>query len=178
EALADLGDAERQLLARRLLDVLEVDVRALRGFGPEVDDVGVFLDRAHEGLEHQVEAPWRAKLRSVLWALQVQSVGDLGVTFVGLCQILGTGQLVESVAVAVLNALDERVAERRDMAARHPDLRVHEDARVEADDVVTFLDHGTPPGVLDVLLELDAEWPVVPHGIDAAIDLGRGKDEA
>src|SRR5439155_16716855 len=55
EALADLGDAERQLLARRLLDVLEVDVGALRRLGPKVDDRGVVLDRAHAGLEHEVE---------------------------------------------------------------------------------------------------------------------------
>ena len=60
ERLADLGDAERQLLARRLLDVLEVDVRALRGLRAQVDDRGVLLDRAHERLEHQVEAARRA----------------------------------------------------------------------------------------------------------------------
>ena len=61
EALADLGDAERDLLAARLLHVLEVDVRALGRLGPEVDDRGLVLDRAHERLEHQVEAARRAR---------------------------------------------------------------------------------------------------------------------
>ena len=35
--------------------VLEVDEDALRGLGTQVDDARRVLDRAHEGLEHQVE---------------------------------------------------------------------------------------------------------------------------
>ena len=46
-------------LRDRLLDVLEVDVRALGRLRAEVDDRGVFLDRAHERLEHEVEAARR-----------------------------------------------------------------------------------------------------------------------
>ena len=57
------------------------------------------------------------------------------------------------------------------MAGRDPDLRVHEDPGVEPDDVVALLDHRPPPGALDVVLELDAERPVVPDGVDAAVDL-------
>ena len=49
---------------------------------------------------------------------------------------------------------------------------------VEADDIVALLDHRPPPGALDVVLELDAERPVVPDGVDATVDLGRGEDEA
>ena len=59
ERLADLGDPERDLLARALLDVLEVDVRALRRLGPQVDDRRLVLDRAHVRLEHEVEAARR-----------------------------------------------------------------------------------------------------------------------
>ena len=61
EALADLGDPERQLLARALLDVLEVDVAALGRLRPEVHDRGVLLDRAHVRLEHQVEPARRPR---------------------------------------------------------------------------------------------------------------------
>ena len=75
-------------------------------------------------------------------------------------------------------ALDERVAERADMARRDPHLRVHQDPGVEPDDVVALLDHRPPPRALDVVLELDAERPVVPDGVDAAVDLARGEDEA
>ena len=75
-------------------------------------------------------------------------------------------------------AFDQRIAERADVARRHPHLRVHQDARVEAHDVVPLLDHRPPPGALDVVLELHAEGPVVPHGVDAAVDLRAGEDEA
>ena len=47
-------------LRDRLLDVLEVDVRALGRLGAQVDDRGVLLDRAHERLEHEVEPARRA----------------------------------------------------------------------------------------------------------------------
>src|SRR5688572_20037066 len=57
ERLADLGDAERNLLSRRLLDVQEVDVDALRRFGPQVHDRGAVLDWPHDRLEHEVEQP-------------------------------------------------------------------------------------------------------------------------
>src|SRR5581483_12439206 len=90
----------------------------------------------------------------------------------------GTGQLVEPVAAPAGRALHERVAERADVARRHPDLGRHEDPRVEPDDLVTLLDHRAPPGPLDVVLQLDPEWPVVPDGVDPAVDLRAREDEA
>src|SRR6476659_3431860 len=59
----------------------------------------------------------------------------------------------ESLAPQFGQAPDEGVGERADVAARLPYLRRHEDRGVEADDVVAELDHGAPPGVLDVALE-------------------------
>ena len=178
ERLADLGDPERQLLARRLLDVLEVDVRALRGLRAQVDDRGVLLDRAHERLEHQVEPARRRERAAVVRALEAEPLDDGRVLELGRGQVLGAGELVEPEPAVVGRALDERIAERADVAGRDPDLRVHQDPGIEPDDVVALLDHRPPPGPLDVVLELDAEGPVVPHGVDAAVDLARGEDEA
>ena len=178
ERLPDLRDAERDLLARALLDVLEVDVRALGGLGAEVDDAAVVLHRAHVAREHQVEPARRREQRPVVGAQQVEALRDRLVAEVGLGQLLGARQLVEAVAAVALGALDERVAERADVPGRDPHLGVHEDPGVQADDVVPVLDHRLPPGALDVVLELDAEGPVVPHGVDAAVDLGRREDEA
>ncbi len=93
-------------------------------------------------------------------------------------RLFRAGQLVEPEAQLVSGALDQRIAERLDVAGRHPHLGVHQDAGIEADDVVALLDHGPPPGALDVVLELDAERAVVPHGVDAAVDLRAGKHEA
>ena len=162
-------------LRDRLLDVLEVDVRALGRLGAQVDDRGVLLDRAHERLEHEVEAARRRQRAAVVRAVQAQPLDDPRVAQVGRGQVLGAGQLVEAEAAVVGLALDQRVAERADVAGRDPDLRVHEDAGVEADDVVALLDHRPPPGALDVVLQLDAERPVVPDGVDAAVDLARAE---
>ena len=156
ERLADLGDAERDLLARALLDVLEVDVAALGRLGAEVDDRRVLLDRAHVRREHQVELAGRRQRAAVVGADQAEALDDARVPEVGGAQVLGAGQLVEPVAAVAAPALDQRVAERADVAAGDPHLGVHQDPGVEADDVVAVLDHRAPPGALDVVLELDA----------------------
>ena len=57
EALADLGDAERQLDAAGVDDVLEVGEDPLGGLGAEVGDVRLVLEGADVRLEHQVERP-------------------------------------------------------------------------------------------------------------------------
>src|SRR5207249_4313730 len=63
---------------------------------------------------------------------------------------------------------------------------IHDQRAVHADHV-DFLavragrgvaDHVVPPGVLDVLLEFDAERAVVPEAVDAAVDQARRVDEA
>src|SRR6185437_8577597 len=59
--LSDLRDPERNLLARRLLHVQEVDVDALCRLRSQVDDGCALLDRAHERLEHQVEHARRSQ---------------------------------------------------------------------------------------------------------------------
>ena len=178
ERLPDLGDPERQLLAARLLDVLEVHVRALRGLGAQVDDRRVLLDRAHERLEHQVEPARRRQRPAVDGALEPEALDDAGVLQVRRRQALGARQLVEPEPPMVGLALDQRVAERADVPGRHPHLRVHEDPGIEPDDVVALLDHRPPPGALDVVLELDAEGAVVPDRVDAAVDLRGREDEA
>ena len=55
ERLADLGDAERRLLAAELEDVFEVDEDALRGLGAQVGDGALVFHRADRRLEHEVE---------------------------------------------------------------------------------------------------------------------------
>ena len=161
EGLADLGDAERELAAGGVEDVVEVDEDALCGLGPEVDLVLIGLDGAHVGLEHEVELP-------------------------GLGEVAGpvaTGALVahEQVGAEALSAaaaVDERVCEVLDVAAGAPDLGVHEDGGVEADHVAASPHEGLPPVALDVVLELDAEGAVVPGAGESAVDLAALEEEA
>ena len=115
---------------------------------------------------------------SSLGHAQAEALHDVRVPQLGLAEALRARQLVQPIAAMAGGALHERVAERRDVARRDPHLGVHQDARVETHDVVALLDHGPPPGALDVVLELHAERPVVPHGVDAAVDLAAREDEA
>src|SRR5262249_55874125 len=140
----------------------EVDEDALRGLGPEVRDRRVVLYRADVGPEHEVEL---ARLGELTLRAAVRA---------------GTRvrQLVGSEALPAVAAVDERIREGGDMAARLPALGRHEDRRVETDDVVTQLHHRAPPRVLDVALEQHAERPVIPGGTEAAVDLAGRKDQA
>src|SRR5207302_5912538 len=73
-----------------------------------------------------------------------------------------------------------------DMSRSYPNILIHNNRAVEADhaDFLAvragrrFADHVLPPGVLDVLLQLDAEGAVVPEAVDAAVDFARLEDEA
>src|SRR5690606_11458604 len=85
--------------------------------------------------------------------------------------------LVLAEPLVAVQALRERVGEDADVAGGDPHLAREDHGRVEADDVVTARDHRAPPLLLDVLLELGAERPVVPRGAGSAVDLARGEDE-
>ena len=55
KGFANLGDAERYLLAHRLLNIEEIHVDALRRLGSQEDLGRRILDRPHERLEHEVK---------------------------------------------------------------------------------------------------------------------------
>ena len=169
ERLADLRDAERDLLPRRLLDVQEVDVDALRRLGPEIHDRRALLDRPHERLEHQVELS--------RGAVSSQAV-PLARPLARLLRAPRVRQLVGPEPALAGLAVDQRIGEAGDVAARLPHPRMHQDRRVEPLDVVARAHHRVPPVVLDVRLELDAERAVVPHRSRPAVDLRRLENEA
>ena len=87
-------------------------------------------------------------------------------------------EVVGPEALVAALALGQRVGEDADVAGGHPDLARQDHRGVQADDVVAALDDGAPPLLLDVLLELDAQRPVVPGGAGAAVDLTGREDEA
>src|SRR5581483_5269763 len=125
----------------------------------EVGDGGVVFDGSDVGLEHEVAGPGGGE--AVFGA--AVGAGARGWEVVG------------AEALLAVAAVDEGVGEGGDVAAGFPDLGGHEDGGVEADDVVALLDHGAPPGVLDVAFEEDADGPVVPGGAEPAVDLAGGE---
>ena len=161
ERLADLRDPERDLLARGRLDLREVHEHRLGGLGAKEHLVVVVGDRTHVGLEHQVE---------------VAGIGEALAAAVG--ADAGIRQMVLAEALVAAQALDERIGEHLEVPARLPDLGRHDDGGVEADDVVAPLHHRAPPRLLDVVLELDAQWAVVPRRPQTTVDLGGLEGEA
>jgi hypothetical protein len=73
-------------------------------------------------------------------------------------------------------AVDERVAEARDVTRGFPRARVLDDRRVEQQDVAA-LAHRVEPALLDVVLEQHAVVAVVVGRPDSAVDVARREDE-
>ena len=155
EGLADLRDAERRLLARGLATSLKSTKMpcAVSGRRYAIDDassiapidvLNIMLKCARLG-ERRVAARRAAVAR----------------------EMIGAPSLLAGLAVHHL------VVEILEMPGRAPDVGRHEDGGVDADDVVAQLDVVAPPRLADVALELDAERPVVPRAVDAAVDLAR-----
>jgi hypothetical protein len=216
-----LRDAEGQLHARGVDDVLEVGEDALRRLGPQVGDGRGVGHGADVRLEHHVEGARRRQaaglagggrrderdlglggLGEILGCDRGERAGDGllaleqlggGLEFAGGVLALEGGdvaddlavhhdgrpeQLVGAVALLAGFAVHERVAEAGDVAGGLPDLRVHDDGGLEADDIVTAADHVVPPAVADVFLELGAERAVVEETVEAAVDFGGRVDKA
>src|SRR6266851_5162731 len=55
ESFADLGDAERQLKARAVEDVMKINENTLSSFGAEVGDPGSIFQSSDIRLEHKIE---------------------------------------------------------------------------------------------------------------------------
>ena len=106
EALADLGDAERRLLAGGLQHLSEVGEHALGGLGAQVRVGPGALDRTGLGLEHQVE---------------LAGLGE-AVLRVAFGHVVGIVELVEAEAVLALRAVDQRVGEVVEVARGLPHL--------------------------------------------------------
>src|SRR5690606_33504433 len=136
-------------------------------------------DGAEEGLEQAVE---HARLGPLAPGSAVGADQDAHLDRVRIVDtvLLGVGllQMILSVALVALEALDERVDEGREVAGGLPHRRREDDRGVQADDVVAPLDHRPPPLALDVLLELDAQRAVVPSGAGTAVDIAALVHEA
>ena len=170
ERLADLGDPERRLLARELEHVLEVDEDPLRRLGAQVGDREP-VSLTGPTVVSNIRLNSRASVRSHV-AVPRPAASRASGRAARVLELVGAEALLAGAAV------DERVGEPREVAARLPHPRVLEDRRVERDDVVALGEHRPPPLVLHVVLQQDAVVAVVVGRADPAVDLRRGEDEA
>jgi hypothetical protein len=87
-------------------------------------------------------------------------------------RILGFDEIIGSLAALASLAIHHRIVEGRDVASGFPNLRIHENARIESDVGRRFLDETFPPGGTDVFLEFGAQRTIVPAIREAPVDLG------
>lgn len=177
EALAHLGDAERRLAARGLLDAGEVGEDALGGLGAQVGDGAAVLRGAEVRGEQAREllGLGEGALVAAVGAVEVGEAVLRQLAVLGLVRLL---QVVRAVPLVAGGALGERVGERGDVTGGLPDLGRQDHGRVDTDDVLARGDHVAPPLALEVFLQFDAQRPVVPGGALAAVDLAARVDEA
>ena len=95
---------------------------------------------------------------------------------VGLRPVLD--QLVRAETRLAGFAVHQRIVEVANVAARHPDLTVHQNRAVDADVVLILLHKLLPPRALDVVLKFHAQRAVIPGVRQTAVDFGAGEDEA
>src|SRR5579875_1132321 len=161
ERLPDLSDTERRSLSSGLVDVLEVDEDPLSRLRTQVRDRSAVLHRSDARLHHEIEV---ARLRQ---RPAHPAIGTL----------VERAEMVRPEAVLAVAAVDELVVKCVDVARGDPSLRMHDDRRVEGDDVVPQIDDLPPPRVLDVPLEERTERPIIPKAVDPPVDLARGEDK-
>ena len=58
-----------------------------------------------------------------------------------------------------------------------PNLRMHDDCRIEPNDVFPHAGHAFPPQFFHVALQFGAERAVIPEAIQAAVNLAGLEDE-
>ncbi len=86
-------------------------------------------------------------------------------------------QGIGPVPALTVPAIHEQVEELSDMAGGLPNFRVENDPAVDSDDIRASLDEEFPPGILDIALELSAEWAEVPGIGQTTVDLTAGIDK-
>jgi hypothetical protein len=236
EALAHLGDAERDLHAvlcctfmnctniacavsgRRYTELAAIAAstrRAARGRPrprrspcAPADDVADRVHRPEAGAEHQVEPALVAQERraavrahvaggAALGALEqprrraaAGSAGSSSFSCAALARPLSASVIGASLPSASFGALSARKRSPQTLQstsgseklarwpARLPHLGVHDDRRVDADDVLAAVDHEAPPLAHQVALELGAHRPVVVRRAQTAVDLRALEHEA
>ncbi|MNC09259.1 hypothetical protein D3C75_568780 [compost metagenome] len=187
EALADLADAEGQLLAHGALHILEVDEDALCGFRAQINFVSAGDGNTLMGFEHQVEladvrivegAAIRA--HNVVLADQIHHLVEAQAVHNHLDALVIQGVLnnfVGAVAGLTLFAVHHRVVEVAYMAGGDPGLGIHQNGGVQTHIVRGLLDELFPPGLLHIVLQFYAQRAVVPGVGETAINFGAGKNK-
>ena len=164
ECFADLSDSEWELFPGNLQDIFKLNEDGLSRLRPEISDCRLIFGCAHIGLKHQVEGSRFSKIEAAAHRT--------------LFPAILFWQLICSKAGFTIPTVYHRIGERILVSARDPDLPVHEDRAVHADDIVAFPHHAAPPEILQVPFQLSSERSVIPTAVQAAVDFARLEDKS
>ncbi len=126
---------------------------------------------------HEARERLRLGVLALHAAVRARHVGEPVLSGATLACLEVLDQGVGAEALVAVEALDERVGERRDVAGCLPYALGQDDRRVQAHHVAASAHERLPPLTADVLLELGAEGAVVPGGAGSAVDLTGLEDE-
>ena len=174
ESLANLGNAKGQFPAHGIEDIAEIDKDPLSGFRPHVHKAGVVtrIHGADAGAKHEIErARGRQILRTALGAdkfFGLDSSVDLGQAL-GVAPLLRREHVIRARPRLARAAVGHRIGKGRLVTRVLPHQAIHQDGGIKPFHVVAFVHDRAPPGALDVVLQFDAEWSVVPGAAQSAV---------
>ena len=203
KGLSDLRNAERHLLPGRFLGQTKIYEDTLGRFRTKVDFGLVIDDRAGMRFEHQVELPHLGPVEGpgvrppdlfvendpmqfLRHIVAMQRRDKAGPQFAGLFLLAGSLQFLDVPLDQVIGpvpalrclVVDHGIMEGVYMPGRFPDGRMHENSRVESLDIVVPVHHLPPPPLLDVALQLDAQWTIIVRSAETAVNIRRREDES
>src|SRR3989338_8373634 len=153
-----LRDAERQFRMETVDYIFEVHENPASGFRTKIRNRGLIFCCANMRLEHHVELPDVAERPAAFRTFLLN--------------------LIRAEPAFAFFALDEGVGESAHMAARLPRFRIHENGRIHAVHIITLIDEHSPPEILYIFFERDAQRSVVPRAREPAVYLRAGINKA
>src|SRR5215469_4333200 len=166
ESLTDLRDAEWYSLAHASLHILEIDIDTLRCLRAQVDERGIFFYRTHIGLEHEVKF---ARLGECAFHSAIGADRRITTHF---------RHVIGAKAALTVGAVHQRIGKDLFVARSLPHAPCHENAGVEADDIVTHPCQCVPPGSFHVVFILYTKRTVIKDGIQSTIYFTAREDKA
>src|SRR5215813_13996282 len=90
----------------------------------------------------------------------------------------GRPKVILPIMAPAFRATCKRIRKACEMPARLPYLGVHGDGGIEPDHIISEMNIVAPPETLHIVLELNAQWAVVPRGAQSPVNFARLKNES
>ena len=161
ERFADLTDTKRQFAVGGIHNIGKVDKNPLRGFGAHVDRGAGVFHGSQRCPEHKIESTRFGESSAA--APRTFAVFDMIRT--------------QTTSAFGIPAVHQHIGKIGRVTRSFPGFGMHKNSRVQSDHIVAILNHGLPPGRLDIAFEFRADRTIVPGPVKAAINFGRRENK-